>query len=74
MTATSTDSLWRVCVRSKQFLAQRSTDGGASWSTKRLPFIPLYAFEPVSSQVAWSQDIHGTIYRTADGGASWQGV
>jgi photosystem II stability/assembly factor-like uncharacterized protein len=74
VTATSTDSLWRVCVRSKQFFAVRSTDGGAGWSSQRLPFIPLYAFEPVSSQVAWSQDVHGTIYRTGDGGASWQPV
>ncbi len=73
-TATSTDSLWRVCVRSKQFLAVRSTDGGARWSSKLLPFIPLYSFEPVSSQVAWSQDVHGTIYRTADGGVSWHPV
>ncbi len=72
--ATSTDSLWRVCVRSKQFFAERSTDGGARWSGQRLPFIPLYAFKPVSSQVAWSQDVHGTIYRTADGGVSWQPV
>jgi photosystem II stability/assembly factor-like uncharacterized protein len=74
VSATSTDSLWRVCVRSKQFLDVRSTDGGASWSSQRLPFIPLFAFEPVSSQAAWSQDVHGTIYRTADGGASWQPV
>lgn len=74
LSATSPDSLWRVCVRSKQFFALRSTNGGAGWSAKRLPFIPLYAFEPVSSQVAWSQDVQGTIYRTADGGASWQAV
>ncbi len=52
----------------------RSTDGGTGWSRMRLPFIPLYAFEPVSSRVAWSQGVHGTIYRTADGGASWQPV
>ena len=74
ISATSTDSLWRVCVRDKQFFAARSTDGGARWSDQRLPFIPLFAFQPVSGQVAWSQDVHGTIYRTADGGASWQPV
>jgi hypothetical protein len=74
VSATSTDSLWRVCVHSKQFFTIRSTDGGAHWSSKPFPFIPLYAFQPVSSQVAWSQDLHGTIYRTADGGASWQPV
>ncbi len=74
LSATSADSLWRVCVRSKQFFAARSTDGGARWADQRLPFIPLFAFEPVSSEVAWSQDIHGTIYRTADGGTSWQPV
>ena len=74
VTATSPDSLWRVCVRSKQFLAVRSVDGGTRWSSKQLPFIPLYSFEPVSSQVAWSEDVHGTIYRTEDGGASWQPV
>ncbi|MBV9604541.1 MAG: hypothetical protein JO027_05520 [Solirubrobacterales bacterium] len=72
--APGTDTLWRVCVLSKQFFVERSTDGGARWSAKRLPFIPLFAFEPVSSLVAWSQDIRGTIYRTADGGASWQPV
>jgi BNR/Asp-box repeat len=74
LSAPSTDSLWRVCVLAKQFLVVRSTDGGSRWSATRLPFIPLYAFQPVSSQVAWSQDVHGTIYRTADGGASWQPV
>ena len=74
LSATSPDSLWRVCIRSKRFFVQHSTDGGAKWSSQPLPFIPLYAFDPVSSQVAWSQDVHGTIYRTADGGASWQPV
>jgi photosystem II stability/assembly factor-like uncharacterized protein len=74
LSATSTDSLWQVCVRSKKFFAVRSTDGGFRWSSQPFPFIPLYAFEPVSSQVAWSQDVHGTIYRTADGGTSWQPV
>lgn len=74
LSATSTNSLWRVCVRSKRFFVVRSTNGGARWSRKPLPFLPLFGFEPVSSQVAWSQDLHGTIYRTADGGASWQPV
>lgn len=74
VTATSTDSLWRICVRSKRFFVVRSTDSGAQWTSKRMPFIPLYAFEPVTSQVAWSQDVRGTIYRTANGGASWQPV
>ncbi|MGH2859507.1 MAG: hypothetical protein ACRDMJ_18690 [Solirubrobacteraceae bacterium] len=73
-TATHSGSLWRICAGSKRFFVVRSTDGGAQWSGKRLPFIPQEAFEPISSRVAWSQDAHGTIYRTADGGSSWQAV
>jgi photosystem II stability/assembly factor-like uncharacterized protein len=74
LTATTLASLWRVCIRSKRFSVLRSTDGGAASSRRPLTFIPLYTFQPVSSRVAWSQDVHGTIYRTADGGAHWQPV
>ena len=74
LTAPTATTLWRVCVRSKRFFVLRSADGGTRWSRMPLPFIPLYSFQAVSSQVAWSQDIHGTIWRTANGGGSWQPV
>lgn len=73
-TATGRDSVWLICAGSKHSFVMRSTDGGAQWSGERLPASSQSAFEPVTSQVAWSQDVHGTIYRTADGGRSWQAV
>jgi photosystem II stability/assembly factor-like uncharacterized protein len=74
LTAPTATSLWQVCVRAKRFFVLRSTDGGTRWSRMPLPFIALFSFQAVTGQVAWSQDIHGTIWRTANGGASWRPV
>ena len=73
-TVTGADALWRVCSRGNSSSVLRTTNGGGTWSSARLPFVLAYWFEPVSAQVAWAADVHGTIYRTANGGASWQPV
>jgi photosystem II stability/assembly factor-like uncharacterized protein len=72
VTATSGNTLWQVCGRGRNYEVSRRTGRGAATTTWRLPFIPVDGFEPVSADTAWSQSAHGTIYRTTDGGKSWQ--
>lgn len=73
-TATPTGSLWQICARSGRPFVVRSIDGGAHWTSAPLPFSSPTALEPITGNVAWSQDAHGTIYRTTDGGNSWHAV
>ena len=73
-TSTGAGALWRVCTRGNNSDVLRTTNEGGTWSSVRLPFVLAYWFEPVSAQVAWTADVHGTIYRTANGGATWQPV
>jgi photosystem II stability/assembly factor-like uncharacterized protein len=49
-----------------------STDGGATWRMVD-PDAPVLALQPVTSQVGWGLSADGiTLYRTSDGGVSWQ--
>ncbi|MGH3261115.1 MAG: YCF48-related protein, partial [Trebonia sp.] len=73
-TATVTGSLWQICSRPKRLLVQHSTDAGTHWTSAPLPFRAPHALQPITGQVAWSQAARGTIYRTTDGGSSWQAV
>ncbi len=73
-TVTGAGALWQVCSRGNSAVVLRTTNDGGSWSRVRLPFVLAYWFEPVSTEVAWAADVHGTIYRTGNGGASWQPV
>jgi photosystem II stability/assembly factor-like uncharacterized protein len=67
-------ALWRVCNRGHNFDVLRTTNGGDSWDDARLPFDLGNTFDPITAQVAWAAAADGTIYRTANGGASWQPV
>jgi photosystem II stability/assembly factor-like uncharacterized protein len=74
ITATSDDTLWLVCARGRNYQVSRLNGNLEAMSTWRLPFIPVDGFGPVSARTAWSQSEGGQIYRTTDGGHSWQSV
>jgi len=55
---------------------QRSTDGGKSWETMKLPVepnSPLWNFATNSADpdLILANSIYGELYRTSDGGESW---
>jgi len=57
----------------------RTTDGGANWLSMAtgLPGVNMHAVSVAGDQIAWvvgdaDSQGYGTIYRTADGGQTWQ--
>jgi hypothetical protein len=61
---------WRVSGS----LAQRSTDGGVSWTDQPLePAAAILAGAAVSTRIAWLAGTGGAVFRTVDG-ASWTRV
>lgn len=78
LSAPSANVIWASGTRGT---VVRSTDGGATWSVEhvagaeRLDFRGIHAFDANTAVIFSSGDAEqgGTcIYRTADGGASWQ--
>ncbi len=58
---------------------QRSTDGGKTWEAAKLPKAPnstIYWFgtHPANPDVIVANSLHGYVYTSEDGGASWDKV
>ena len=61
--------------RANSSIVLRTTNGGGTWSERRLPFVlAVLRSNQSAPRSRGQQDVHGTIYRTANGGASWQPV
>jgi photosystem II stability/assembly factor-like uncharacterized protein len=55
----------------------RSTDGGRTWHETRMPgrsnsTIWNFAVHPADPEMIYASSVSGEVYRSADGGASWQ--
>lgn len=57
--ATARDGIWSM------------TDSGASWTKVETPFSPGFV-DLVDEGVAWATDDQSRLYRTTDGGSSWE--
>jgi photosystem II stability/assembly factor-like uncharacterized protein len=58
---------------------QRSTDGGQTWESAKLPKTPnstIYWFgtHPANPNIIVANSLHGYVYISTDGGASWEKV
>ena len=55
---------------------QRSTDGGQTWQAAPLPVVPnstmyWFATNPADPDFIVANSLHGYVYTSQDGGASW---
>lgn len=78
------DSIWVVgkyCYREtwwkKEYkehsIIARTDDGGKTWVRQNPVFgVELYSISVVNSRVAWAVGREGLLFRTTDGGTSWQ--
>jgi len=55
----------------------RSLDGGATWRPAQMPgrsnsTMWNFAVDPANAELIFASSVSGQIYRSADGGATWQ--
>lgn len=71
----TTTTWWAVVAKNVTYAVLRTNDSGRHWQDVTPPIIPIgYSGAFLTADVAWVTSTVGKVYRTLDGGQTWQAM